>query len=83
MSRRSAVNLEVDPQIAAAERRLSFECVEPNRIAGVPIGAINAAIVAGNPAEQRIEDCANSGNKWRPTDFGPGWTMQDRNDARS
>ena len=29
--------------------------VEPNWIAGISIGAINAAIIAGNPPEQRVE----------------------------
>ena len=49
------------------------ECGEaPDWIAGISIGAINAALIAGNPPERRVErlrafwDTVTSGVKWRP-----------------
>ena len=35
--------------------------IHPNWIAGISIGAINAAIIAGNAPENRVEGCASSG----------------------
>jgi len=75
------MNLQVQPDVAAPERRIPFERValvlqgggalgayqagvyealaeagiHPDWIAGVSVGAINAAIIAGNPPTARIE----------------------------
>ena len=75
------MNLQVQPDVAAPERRIPFERValvlqgggalgayqagvyealaeagiHPDWIAGVSVGAINAAIIAGNPPTSRIE----------------------------
>src|SRR5580658_10636542 len=74
------MDVQVRPQVTAAERRLPFESValvlqgggalgayqagvyealaeagiHPNWIAGVSIGAINAAVIAGNPPKDRV-----------------------------
>ena len=53
--------------------------VDPNWVAGISIGAINAALIAGNPPERRIErmrafwEQASSGPFFSPTaiDFNP------------
>jgi NTE family protein len=37
--------------------------IRPDWIAGMSIGAINAAIIAGNPPDTRVENCTNSGRK--------------------
>jgi NTE family protein len=75
------MNVQVQPQVTTAERRLPFELValvlqgggalgayqagvyealaeagiHPDWIAGVSIGAINGAIIAGNPPNSRID----------------------------
>jgi NTE family protein len=75
------MNVEVQPNVSAAERHLPFEVValvlqgggslgayqagvyealseagiHPNWIAGMSIGAINAAIIAGNPPNDRVD----------------------------
>jgi len=75
------MNIQVQPRLIVAERRLPFECValvlqgggalgayqagvyqalseadiHPDWIAGVSIGAINAAIIAGNPLNSRVD----------------------------
>src|SRR5580658_811135 len=75
------MDVQVRPQVTAAERRLPFESValvlqgggalgayqagvyealaeagiHPNWIAGISIGAINAAIIAGNPPKSRVD----------------------------
>jgi NTE family protein len=75
------MNVEVQPNVSAAERHLPFEVValvlqgggslgayqagvyealseagiQPNWIAGMSIGAINAAIIAGNPPNDRVD----------------------------
>jgi NTE family protein len=75
------MNVLVQPDVAASERRLPFECialvlqgggalgayqagvyealaeadVRPDWIAGVSIGAINGALIAGNGPETRVE----------------------------
>ena len=41
---------------ALAEARL-----HPDWVAGISIGAINSAIIAGNAPEQRVDGCARSG----------------------
>jgi NTE family protein len=74
------MNVQAQPIITAAERRLPFECValvlqgggalgayqagvyealaetgiHPDWVAGVSVGAINGAIIAGNPPTSRI-----------------------------
>src|SRR6201981_4199191 len=75
------MNVQVQPNLRTAERRLPFECValvlqgggalgayqagiyeslaeggiHPDWVAGVSVGAINGAIIAGNPPTCRIE----------------------------
>jgi NTE family protein len=75
------MNLEPQPHVPVAERKLPFEVValvlqgggalgayqagvyealseagiHPNWIAGMSIGAINAAIIAGNPPNARVD----------------------------
>jgi len=75
------MNLQLQPHVTAAKRKLPFECVtlllqgggalgaykggvyealaeadiHPNWIAGISIGAINDAIIAGNPPNSRID----------------------------
>jgi len=75
------MNMQVQPHLITAERRLPFECValvlqgggalgayqggvyealaerhiHPDWIAGISIGAINAAIIAGNAPESRVD----------------------------
>ncbi len=39
---------------AGAFQALSHQGFEPEWIAGISIGAINAAIIAGNPPERRV-----------------------------
>jgi NTE family protein len=36
---------------------------DPDWIAGISIGAVNAALIAGNPPERRARGCASSGNR--------------------
>jgi NTE family protein len=76
-----AMNVQVEPVVIAAERRVPFERValvlqgggalgayqagvyealaevgiHPDWIAGVSVGAINAAVIAGNPPNSRVE----------------------------
>ena len=38
----------------------------PDWVAGISIGAINAALIAGNPPEQPSRACANFGKESRP-----------------
>ena len=40
---------------AGTYEALSDGGIEPDWIAGISIGAINAAIIAGNPPERRVE----------------------------
>lgn len=40
---------------AGAYEELASAGIEPNWVAGISIGAINAAIIAGNPPEKRLE----------------------------
>jgi len=75
------MNVQVQPRVTTAERRLPFECValvlqgggalgayqagvyealteagiHPDWVAGVSVGAINGAIIAGNPPTSRID----------------------------
>ena len=35
--------------------------LHPHWVAGISIGAINSALIAGNPPERRVERCGNSG----------------------
>jgi NTE family protein len=77
----STMNVQVQPRVTTAERRLPFECValvlqgggalgayqagvyealaeagiHPDWVAGVSVGAINGAIIAGNPPTSRID----------------------------
>jgi NTE family protein len=37
--------------------------IHPNWVAGVSVGAINGAIIAGNPPNSRIAGCASSGHR--------------------
>ena len=51
---------------------------EPDWVAGISIGAINAAIIAGNPREKRVErlkefwDMVSAPVPWRPIGSGDG-----------
>ena len=38
--------------------------IEPDWVIGTSIGAINAAIIAGNEPGRRLDACANSGIGW-------------------
>ena len=75
------MNVHIQPQFTALDRRLPFECValvlqgggalgayqagvyealaeagiDPDWVAGVSIGAINGALIAGNPPETRVD----------------------------
>jgi predicted acylesterase/phospholipase RssA len=40
--------------------------IYPDWVAGISIGAINCAIIAGNPPEARIKNCAGSGSASPP-----------------
>ena len=54
--------------------------LEPDRVAGVSIGGINGAIIAGNPPERRAaRGCANSGRRSPPARSG---LQPDGDDAR-
>lgn len=64
---------------AGAFEALSEAGLSPDWVAGISIGAINAAIIAGNPPEHRVErlrafwDGVSSGlqgNPWLPGEFG-------------
>ncbi len=65
--------------------------VEPNWVAGISIGAINAALIAGNPPERRIErmrafwDQASSGPFFSPgaVDFNPFRSLVNQMSAAS
>jgi predicted acylesterase/phospholipase RssA len=85
------MNIQVQPRLIVAERRLPFECValvlqgggalgayqagvyqalseadiHPDWIAGVSIGAINAAIIAGNPLNSRVDRLADQARERR------------------
>jgi NTE family protein len=37
--------------------------LEPDWVAGISIGAINSALIAGNPPERRVRGSANSGKR--------------------
>src|ERR1700726_4768781 len=78
------MNVQFQPNLGTAERRLPFECValvlqgggalgayqagvyealaeagiNPDWVAGVSIGAINGAIIAGNPPNSRVDPAA-------------------------
>jgi hypothetical protein len=43
--------------------------IHPDWVSGVPIGAINAAIIAGNAPNDRV-GCARFGPTLRPADYG-------------
>ena len=48
----------------------------PDWVAGISIGAINAAIIAGNPPENRLSICVASGMRSPPLPaFGPVRSM--------
>lgn len=53
---------------AGAFEALSAEGYEPDWLAGISIGAINAAIIAGNPPERRVERLQAF---WRRVTSGP------------
>ena len=49
---------------------LSAAAIEPDWVAGISIGAVNAAIVAGNPPERRVERLRqfwNQATSWLPS----------------
>ena len=48
---------------AGAYQALCHHDFEPDWVAGISIGAVNAAIIAGNPREKRVERLRNSG-RW-------------------
>ena len=37
--------------------------IEPTWVVGISIGAINAALIVGNPPERRASDCVSSGSE--------------------
>ena len=37
--------------------------IRPNWVAGISIGSINAAIIAGSPEDERVRGCAGSGRR--------------------
>ena len=41
---------------------LAEAALHPDWVAGISIGAINAAIIAGNPPEARVDKLRSSGN---------------------
>ena len=54
---------------AGAYEALCAADLEPVWVAGVSIGAINAAIIAGNPADKRVERLARFlGSRLEPAD---------------
>src|SRR5260370_1621985 len=61
---------------AGAYQALSHSDFEPEWVAGISIGAINAAIIAGNPPEKRVErlkqfwDMVSSPVSWNPVTKG-------------
>jgi NTE family protein len=50
---------------AGAYQALCHHDFEPEWIAGISIGAVNAAIIAGNPPEKRVERLKEFG-RWFP-----------------
>jgi NTE family protein len=90
------MNVQVQPQVTTAERRLPFELIalvlqgggalgayqagvyealaeagiHPDWIAGVSIGAINGAIIAGNPPHSRVDRLREF---WTQTTTGGLW----------
>src|SRR4030081_3045012 len=63
---------------AGAYQRLCHHDFEPEWIAGISIGAVNAAIIAGNAREKRVErlkefwDMVSAPLPWEPFTFGDG-----------
>ena len=53
--------------------------IQPNWVAGVSIGAINAAIIAGNPPNERIEKLRKFWRQVTAIGSGPGSAMHRRN----
>src|SRR6202521_2693148 len=70
---------------AGVYEALSEAGVHPDWVAGISIGAINAALIAGNPPEKRVEKLrqfwehitADVFGNW-PRDFLPPWMKGDR-----
>jgi NTE family protein len=48
---------------AGVYEALAEAAIHPNWIAGVSIGAINAALIAGNPPRSALIGCASSGRR--------------------
>src|ERR1700744_4712439 len=57
---------------AGVYQALNEAGLEPDWISGVSIGGINAAIIAGNPVEQRLEGLMEF---WRRIPAPPLWAM--------
>jgi NTE family protein len=63
---------------AGVYQALCHHDFEPEWIAGISIGAVNAAIIAGNPPEKRVErlkefwDMVSAPVPWRPIALGDG-----------
>lgn len=63
---------------AGAYQALCHHDFEPDWIAGISIGAVNAAIIAGNPREKRVErlkefwEMVSSPVPWNPISSGDG-----------
>src|ERR1700729_2738487 len=61
---------------AGAYQALCRADFEPEWVAGISIGAINAAIIAGNPPEKRVErlkqfwEMVSSPVSWNPVTMG-------------
>ena len=64
---------------AGVYEKLAANSYQPDWIAGISIGAINAAIIAGNPQETRVEklrafwEGTTAGLQGHPLWFGEGW----------
>ena len=60
---------------AGAYQALCRPGFEPDWVAGISIGAVNAAIIAGNPPEQRVErlkefwEMVSSPVPWKPVSW--------------
>ena len=53
--------------------------IQPDWVAGVSIGAMNAAIIAGNPPNERIEKLREFWRQVTTIGSGPGSAMHRRN----
>jgi NTE family protein len=57
---------------AGVYEALSEAGIHPDWVAGISIGAVNSAIIAGNPLKSGWKDCAGFGNALPPMSAGVG-----------